>query len=75
VVLVDDLGSSTDVSDFVRNSLDLIVEDIRESFEKYQREDVVLELRGIERAPDLACSIPRPALQGLHIECATIDTH
>ena len=68
VVLVDDLPGGVEVPDFVCDSLNLVVEDVRESLEKYQREDVILELGGVERAANLAGRIPQPGLKRLDVK-------
>lgn len=47
-------GSQTD---------NLVVDDIRETFREHEREDVVLELGGVERSTDLTRGVPWPLLQ------------
>lgn len=58
VVLSGDLGGCLSIPELFAESDDLIVEDIRQALLENEREDVVLEFRGIERTPDLARSVP-----------------
>jgi hypothetical protein len=67
VVLVDDGLSSLAIAYLVSDSLDLIIEHVGEALQKDQREDVVLELWGIQWPPDLAGGIPKPAFEGLEV--------
>src|SRR3989304_931433 len=45
-----------------------VVEDVTQTFEEDEREDVVLELRRVDLAPNLARSIPEPGFEGGNIE-------
>ena len=38
-----------------------------EPLEEDEREDVVLDLRGVQGTPDLTCRIPEPLLQSSYI--------
>lgn len=48
----------------------LVLEDIREACQEDEREDVVLELGGVERATDLAGCVPEPVFERRRIEGA-----
>src|SRR5262249_1671351 len=68
VVLLDQLRRRLAVAELRRQVADLIVEDIRQPLQEDQGQDVVLELRGVERPPNLTGSIPKPAFQGWQVE-------
>src|SRR6266566_2334940 len=60
VVFVDDRTRGIEISNLLGDALNLIVEHVREPLEENERENVVLELRRVERPAHLASRIPEP---------------
>ena len=63
VVLLDELGRRLLVAELVGELRDLVVEDVGEPLQEDERQDVVLELRGVERPANLAGGVPEPSFQ------------
>jgi hypothetical protein len=56
------------VLELLGQPVQLVLEDVGEALQRDEREDVVLELGGIERTADLAGGIPEPGLERGDIE-------
>ena len=67
-VSLNDLPGYSFIAIFLHMGGELIIEDIREAFEENQRQDEVLELRGICRTSNCAGRIPEPCLQHRDIQ-------
>ena len=65
VVVLGDFLRDFPVSEFLGQTFDLVVEDIREALEEEERQQVVLELRCVLLAADGAGSVPQHLLHGL----------
>jgi hypothetical protein len=63
VVLGDQGPGGRLVAVLLSETSNLVVEDIRQTLQEDQGQDVVLELRGIQRPPDYASGVPEPLLQ------------
>jgi hypothetical protein len=68
MVLLDQLGGGLRGPELVGEVGDLVVEHVGEPLEEDERQDVVLELGGVERPADLAGGLPQPGLQGRQVE-------
>src|SRR5260370_17193622 len=74
VVGLNDLAGCRLVAKFLDLSSELIIEHIRQPFEKYQRENEVLELGCIRGPSDCTCPVPQPRLQSRNIKMAAIQS-
>ena len=67
-VPVSDLQGDVPAAEVVGQPVDLVIEHVGEPLQEDEREDVVLELGGVEGATDLTGCIPQPGLQVGHVE-------
>lgn len=70
VVFLYQLYGECRVLELLAERGDLVLVDVRQPLQEDQREDVVLELRGINRTADLAGGLPEPRCQGALVQCS-----
>ena len=64
MVLLDELGGSRLVAEVVREMAHFVREHIREPLQKDERQNVIFELRRVERPANLTSCVPEPAFKG-----------
>ena len=68
VVLLDQISGNLLAPKLPSEALDLVLEDIRETFEEDKGEDVVLEFGGVQRASYGTRRFPEPPLKGRDVQ-------